>query len=163
MIVLACEGNTEVYLMESLLRNGQIHFSDRLFTGHPLHCPQALRKYRQRLLRLPFDEKIVVYRIGDTLKDKLDVRGMELRDIQEIKLCTRPEIEVLILLREGLYEAYAKTKSRIRPKTFLKEARPQIRVEEYFDKNDMVWAIMEYKRIARHRKGEGYLADLLVR
>ena len=75
MIVLACEGNTEVYLMESLLRNGQVHFSDRLFTGHPLHCPQALRKYRQRLLRLPFDEKIVVYRIGDTLKDKLDVRG----------------------------------------------------------------------------------------
>lgn len=160
MIILACEGKTEVYLMMSLIEKGIICFDAPIFLGKPLVMRQ-IQKYKAVILTLPINEEIIVYRIGDTLTDELDLRGFELRNIKEVKICTRPEIEMLIIIEEGLLHDYEKVKSRIRPKQYLFSKRPDIDVEDYFDSHDMSRAILEYKRVFTHRKGEGFLADLL--
>ena len=160
MIVLACEGNSEVYLLRSLIEKGMIVFDSQIFMDGPIYARQ-IQRYKALLLTVPTTEEIIVYRIGDTLTDELDLRGFEARSITVKKICTKPEIELLIIIQEGLLNAFEKSKSFIRPKEFIKMHRPKIDIKDYFNEHDMSESIRKYKQIKKHSKGLGYLADLL--
>ena len=104
MIVLACEGETEVKLIQSLMDKGQLTFSEEIF----MEGPQVIRqlnnlRFKPYINALPLDTPITVYRIGDTLRDKLSLEGFELRKdkIKTLKVCTKPECEILIIIDKG--------------------------------------------------------------
>lgn len=77
------------------------------------------------------------------------------------RYCTRPEIEILIIINEGLWHEYVKAKSHEMPKHFLKSRYPNLVSDDYFASHDMADAIRKYKSLQSHRKDELYLADLL--
>ena len=92
---------------------------------------------------------------------------------ETVKYCTLPELEMLLIISEGLVKEYEKVKSSVRPKKFAKE---HIRCNQkkydnssrfyrdYYgsDCGRLVRAIREYKRTrGSHRKDELYLADIL--
>ncbi|MGM9873489.1 MAG: hypothetical protein ACI31G_01025 [Bacilli bacterium] len=97
IILLACEGHSEVYLIESLMENGSLSFEYPLMLDKPCKIRQ-LSEIAPIIHSLPINEDIIVYRIGDTLKDELSKTGFEIREkhIKEYKVYTKLEIEVSV-------------------------------------------------------------------
>lgn len=79
------------------------------------------------------------------------------------KVCTKPEIEVLVIINEGIYPEYIKNSKKYRPKSFVNSKLKDFDIESYFYSNDLSNAIREYKRLKKHNKDELYLADLLTK
>ena len=120
---------------------------------------------------------VKVFRIGDKQNDKLSI-PKSLKNIvinSEIyKYCTKPELEMLLIINEGLEKEYEKVKSSQSPKDF---AKKNIRfngkkydqscefLEMYYSGNrvqNLIANIKKYKTYKRqHKKDELYLADLL--
>ena len=157
-----CEGNSELYLINDLIKKGYIVFEHELLGDKPHHVRQ-LRQLSPLINSLPIDEEILVYRIGDTLTDKLSFDGFELRKekMQVFKYCTKPEIEILIIINENLLEEYNKVSSKISAKSFIKPYMKKCSISDYFESHNVVNSIKEYKRIKTHNNDEFYLADLL--
>lgn len=161
-ILLACEGQSEVYLINNLIERGYISFTEPLMLEEPYHLRQ-LKEISPIINSLPIDEKIVVYRIGDTLKDEIDLSCFKLRqdNIKIYKVCTKPELEILIIINEGWYKEYQKESKEIGPKSFVNQRIPNYDPKSYFATNDIIGSIREYKRLKKHSKDELYLADFI--
>ena len=161
-ILLACEGKSEVYLLNGLIERGHLSFDCPLLLYDPIHLRQ-LTKIAQIINSLPINEEIIVYRIGDTLKDALSLSNLEMRSkyIKSYKYCTKPEVEILVIINEGLYDKYIKVSKTTKPKTFINKYMPSFDPSKYFHEHDMVYALREYKRIKKHKGNELYLIDLL--
>ena len=118
MILLACEGNTEVRLMRRLLDEEALVFRRRdIIDREPIHLRQ-LDAHRSVIALLPFHEPIDVYRIGDTLKDEFrwDPNSRRAKEglVHITKYCTKPESEILPILVQGWFADYEK--KRLSPK-----------------------------------------------
>lgn len=166
MIVVACEGNSEVKLMSLLLEEQRLIFSSRDILDHrPFHIRQP-KAIATVLNDLPLREEITFYRIGDTLNDKFDLNCFgELRKehIKVVNVCTTPEIEMLIIICEGLFNDYSKNKNEYSPKEYVKTfVKGYVSFDDYIKNHDMIFAIKEYKRLKKQRrKDDLFLADLL--
>ncbi len=117
-----CEGTNEEKLVELLLDNNKLKIKRSELIG--------LKPYNIRQLNNPtiinelirYGERVIVYRIGDTQKDKLKIpiilkNIISSKDIY--KYCTKPELEILLIINEELYQDYLKSKKR--PKDYAKE------------------------------------------
>lgn len=89
------------------------------------------------------------------------------------KYCTKPELEILLILSEGLYDNFQKVKSSKKPKDFAKEnisiGRTKYKNQtkfyaDYYGSNVdlLVEAIRKYKSLNKNKKDELYLCDLLA-
>ena len=117
---------------------------------------------------------MLVMRVGDKQNDQLTIPVDYRSKISGVeKYCTLPELEMLLLISEGLVQEYEKVKSAVKPKSF---AKANVRLgrkrydnstqfyQDYYggDCEKLKKAIREYKRIrGSHKKDELYLADLL--
>ena len=120
--LIMCEGTNEEKLVELLLDNNKLKIKRSELIG--------LKPYNIRQLNNPtiinelirYGERVIVYRIGDTQKDKLKIpiilkNIISSKDIY--KYCTKPELEILLIINEELYHDYLKSKKR--PKDYAKE------------------------------------------
>ena len=120
---------------------------------------------------------VKIYRVGDKQKDKLII-PQDLKSIvsnSEIyKYCTKPELEMLLILNEGLEKEYEKVKSSQSPKVFAKknikyngkmyDQSSEFLLEYYgsYNAKSLISNIKKYKKYKRqHDKDELYLADIL--
>lgn len=171
--LIMCEGPNEVTVLNLLLNNG--HFSIdrddildlRIFHARQIHNNMAV----QTAIRM-YPDNITVLRIGDTLTDELKIPKEFKGKIVEVKkYCTKPELEILFIIADGLIKDFNKHKSKTSPKSYSKE---KIKLgkktydctsafyNEYFSDCEMLKnAIIEYKRTHKHQKNEYFLADLL--
>ena len=161
-ILLACEGQSEVYLLNGLIKRGYLSFDCPLLLDEPIHLRQLV-KIAPIINSLPVDEEIIIYRIGDTLKDDLSLTKFKMRSehIKTYKVCTKTEVEILVIINEGLYSEFSKAPKNTKPKSFIYEYMPSFDPSIYFLEHDMTNALKEYKRIKKHHKNELYLIDLL--
>lgn len=176
-ILLLCEGPNEETIMNILLDNNCLKFKRADLIGLRPY-PRILKAQMiQRELKM-YGEPVIVYRIGDTLlKEDLDIPN-ELKGIilkKNISLyCTKPEIEMLLILNEGLERDFEKVKSSTKAKTFAKQhiiyngkrydQSSQFFIDYFSGKNikRLVNSIKKYKSYKKHRsRKELYLADLL--
>ena len=117
---------------------------------------------------------VQVLRIGDKLNDELKIPKEYKGKVTSIeKYCTKPELEMLLIISEGLNTDFEKEKSKKSPKSFCKEKVVYNRTrydnstafyhEYYGDRIDLlVDTIKRYKQLkGKHQRGENYLADLL--
>lgn len=121
-----------------------------------------------------YPDEVHVLRIGGGQNEKLEIPSEYKDKITLVeKYCTKPELEMLLIISEELADEYEKVKSKMKPKTFAKD---NIRCgrrkydnstafyEEYFgpDCEKPVDAIKAYKQHnGSHKKDEHYLAELL--
>ena len=69
-----------------------------------------------------FGNDVMVMRVGDKQTDRLIIPADFKGKICEVeKYCTLPELEVLLIISEGLIKDYEKVKSTVKPKDFAKE------------------------------------------
>lgn len=178
-ILLMCEGpNEEVLINELLNANALCITRDDLIGRRPYPIRQLNNPTIKTELK-HYGLPVKIYRIGDKQTDKLII-PRELKNIisaKEIyKYCTKPELEMLLILNENLEKEYEKVKSFQSPKTFAKKNikyngiaynQSSLFLEMYFGGSNvkkLINSIKKYKTYKRqHDKDELYLADLLKR
>lgn len=172
--LIMCEGPNELAVINILLENDALKLNeDELLGLTPYHARQISTAQVQTALDIYPGSDVVVMRVGDKQKDELRIPKEYREKIQCVeKYCTKPELEILLIISAGLVAEFEKTKSTLRPKDF---AKANIRIgkkgydnsskfyKDYYedDCNKLISAILEYRRIKAHEKDELYLADLL--
>ena len=174
--LIMCEGSNELAVINVLLDNNCLKFTrDDLLNLTPFHARQiASSGAVKTALNIYPGNDVKILRIGDKQSDRLRIpKEYENQIVQVEKYCTKPELEVLLIIAEGIYSEYNKEKSAISPKEFAKQNivfnhkrydNSTVFYREYFGKDVsvLVNALNEYKRIHRsHKRDELYLADLL--
>ena len=174
--LIMCEGPNELGIMRILLENDKLIFGeDDLIGLEPYHARQITSngQIRTQLNMYPGND-VLVMRIGDVQNETLKIpEDYKEKIIKVEKYCTKPELEMLLIISEGLVAEFEKTKSNVTPKKFAKQhiwcGRKKYDnstqfYNDYYGLNPdaLVEAIKEYKRIkGAHKKDELYLADLL--
>lgn len=160
MIILACEGDTEVQLIKSLMEKKQLSFEDEILRDGPIKMRQ-LDKVAPLIHSLEQNVPITIYRIGDTLRDELSLKDFKVRakNITQYKVCTKPECEILVIIAKGDFKKFQTSKEK--PKTFCKINYHQFDAITFFQNNDMLPYIAAYKHLKTHEKDEYYLDDLI--
>ena len=170
-LLVLCEGPNEKKIVELLLRDNRLLFNTEDLIGLvPYHARQLDSPVVQSALNMysgPFD----IYRIGDTQTDKLRIPGHLKSRIGSIsKICTKPELEILLIINENLIHVWQRSEKR--PKDFAKkEIQFQRRrydnssqfYEEYYGRRIdlLIENLKEYKRTKRHDRDELFLADFI--
>lgn len=164
--LILTEGRCELALLTVLINQGlfKIDVSDML--DEKVFHKRQLDEYIYTLIRsLPKSEKITIIRIGDTMKDEIKISANYLAwFVDEVKICTKPELEILIILNEGLLKEFNKTS--VKPSIFLRMQKIGYSKNyeymcAYFAQINLQELLQEYKRIKHHLKDEHYLADYL--
>lgn len=170
-----CEGSNELEIMRILLNNDKLIFGeDELIGLTPYHARQLSNSQVRTELNMYPRNDVLVMRIGDVQNDTFKIPNDYKKKIVEVrKYCTKPELEMLLIISEGLVSEFDKIKSKMSPKEFAKKhikcgrrkydnSTQFYRVYYGTNPDKLVKAIKEYKRIKGvHKKDEQYLADLL--
>lgn len=172
--LIMCEDPNELAVIRILMKNNLFKYKEEDLIGlTPFHARQLDAPQIKIELNMYLGEfKIIL--IGDTHKDAFKIPS-EYRDriISIDKYYTKPELEMLFIISENLTKEFEKVKSKASPKEF---AKSYIKYNRKKYKNDtdfyyhyygdrpevLCEAIKTYKRIKKHKKDEGYLADLLM-
>lgn len=165
-IACICEGAAEAAIIDILLDNALLIFSrSEMLDESVIRCRNA-RRFEERYLRKGFDNQISVVRILDSRREEFRLSKAYSHKIDVINVITAPEIEMLIIHNEGVYEQFKRSKKS--PSEFCKtelrmhEVKSYEFVKKYFhDSEILVNAIKKYRRTANIPKGEYTLLDLL--
>jgi F0F1-type ATP synthase gamma subunit len=166
--LILLEGGTEKALVEILIEQQLFIISiDDMLDMQPLLYRQIENSMPHALIRqLPSDEKVQIIRIGDKMSDKIKIpNDIKHKIVSVIKYCTKPELEMLIIISEGLYDEYQKFKKVLKPSEFVKSKikynKSYSWVKNYFQEKDIYKILKIYKQKAKHKKEEKYLFDLI--
>ncbi len=173
--LIMCEGPNELEVIKILLENDCFTFSmDDLLGLVSYHARQIKGSGQVQTALNMYPGKVVILRIGDKLSDKL-VIPKEYKDkiISVEKYCTKPELEILLIISENMTMEFEKVKSKKKAKTFAKEnircGRKPYKNDTAFYRNYygsniqlLVNSIKDYRKYqGAHKKDEHYLAELL--
>nr|WP_297767946.1 GNAT family acetyltransferase [uncultured Butyrivibrio sp.] len=175
-LLVMCEGSNEKKVMDILLEHGCLTFSEDNLLGLSIFHARQIKNNAQVKLELNmFPGEVEVLRIGDKQNEKLDIPKDYKTKITKVdKYCTKPELEMLLIIAEGKLKDYEKVKSKVSPKEY---AKANIKLgkqaydnstqfyEDYFGDNVevLVDAIKQYQKLRgkAHGKDELCLAELL--
>lgn len=177
-LLIMCEGPNELKIIDILLDNNMLIFSRNDLLGlEAYHARQISSSSAiKTALNIYPGNDVRIIRIGDTQNDTIKI-PLEYKNKFSPdpikKYCTKPEIEMLLIISEGLLQEFTKVKSSVDAKTFAKQnilfnrrkyKNDTAFYENYYGQNPelLKLAIEEYKRKKHsHKKDELYLADLL--
>lgn len=174
-VLMMCEGSNELEIMKILLEHDCLKYSvDDLLNLTPYHARQIEKNSAVKTALNIYPGKVKILRIGDALNEKFKIpKDYRNQIIGVEKYCTKPELEMLLIIAEQLTQEFEKVKSFMKPKNFAKQHITSGRrhydnssgfYTDYFGNHveSLIASIKEYKRIkGKHNKDEGYLADLL--
>ena len=122
-LLIMCEGPNELKIINILLENRKLKFtSDDLLGLVPYHARQIKSSGAVKTALNLYPDEVHIMRIGDGLNEELKIPTEYKDKITLIeKYCTKPELEMLLILSEELADEYEKVKSRVKPKEFAKE------------------------------------------
>ena len=123
MRLIMCEGPNELKVMNILLENDALIFTEDDLLGLTAYHARQIKSSTQvrTALNLYPGNDVLVMRVGDKQTDKLTIPTDSKEKITGIeKYCTMPELEMLLIISEGLVKEYEKVKSRTGPKDFAK-------------------------------------------
>lgn len=173
--LIMCEGPNELAIINLLLDANLLYFTRDDLVGLSAYFARQIEKsvMVQTQLKL-YQDEIEILRIGDKMSDKLKIpKAYEARILSITKYCTKPELEMLLIISEGLFDDFNKVKTTQKPKNFAKanvkcgKNRYNNATQFYIDfygGNEalLVRSIKEYAQKNKSHKGdEHYLAELL--
>lgn len=173
--LIMCEGPNELEIIKILLRYGCLKVTPEDLLGLvPYHARQIKTSAVVQTALNIYPGEVAVLRIGDTLNEKLQIPEKYQEKIVSVKkYCTKPELEMLLIISEGLTKEFEKVKSKEKAKSFakanIKLGRRAYKNDtdfytEYYGENPqkLVDSILQYRRQkGSHDKDEHYLAELL--
>lgn len=173
--LIMCEGPNELAIVRILINSGLFIYSESDLLGlTPFHARQISTSGQVKAELNQYNDKVEIIRIGDKQSDTLKIPA-EYKDkiISVKKFCTKPELEILLIIAEGLWDEYIKVKSKVKPKEFAKK-NISINGKRYDNSTEfynlyfadrqrlLCDVIRKYHKLNKsHAKDEGYLAELL--
>lgn len=175
-ILLMCEGPNEEAVMNILLDSQALIFNKSDLIGiKPYHIRNLNHPIIRQELKL-YGKPVKIYRIGDTQNDSFSIpeelKGIVLKK-NIYRFCTKPEIEMLLILNESLEKKFEKVKSTMKAKDFAKQnviynghrynQSTEFFYEYFGGKNvkKLISSIKRYRSYKKHKKNELFLDDLL--
>lgn len=173
--LIMCEGPNELEVVKILLEHNCFSFTeDDLLGLVPYHARQIKSSGQVQTALNMYPEEVTVLRIGDKLSDKFQIpKEYQDKIVSVKKYCTKPELEMLLIISENMTNQFDKVKSTKKPKTFAKEnikfgrrtyKNDTAFYRDYYGDNPslLIDAIKQYRRHnGAHQKDEYYLEELL--
>lgn len=132
-IACICEGGAETAIMDILLSHDLLIFSkEDLLEEEILRCRKAA-DFEKQYLKKQFDSKISVIRVLDRDNENFNVSKPYKEKIEIVNIVTSPEIEMLIICNENMYEEYCKVKSNLTPSNFCKQYISNLKYNKKMD------------------------------
>lgn len=173
-ILIMTEGTCEQEFLNILLERDLLKFRiDDLLMDKIYHARQIEGEILGFIQSLNPNDEVIIYRVGDKMKDKLKIPSQLMKEKinSEIKICTLPEFEILLILNDNYYEEYLKSKSNFKPSEFYKKKNKSFSktrkfINEYFSSlsNEEIINLIDLyvlKRSHSHKKDELTLKELL--
>ena len=161
-----CEGSAEAAIIDILVDYGLLIFPrEEMLDEKVIRCRNA-KRFEEQYLRKGFPAQISIIRILDSRREEFRLSRAYEHKIDVINVITAPEIEMLIIHSEGMYDRFKRSGKK--PSEFCKAELKMERVKSYEFVKDyfrnpqkLVDAIRAYRRTANIPKDEYSLADLL--
>lgn len=173
-ILIMTEGPDELAFVNVLIKKGILKFpKDELLMEKPFHLRQIKGEVLGYIQVLSQGDKVIIYRVGDKLSDKLIIPPQLLDDKIEkkIDICTLPEFEILFIINEGMYDEFQKVKSNTKASEFYKSKNKRYKkqssfVYEYFNQmtNAEIYNLINLyvkKQGKNHNKSQKTFLELL--
>lgn len=163
--IIVCEGRAEEVIVRKLMDADALVYP----TANIVDVTRTRRAadIQDGFLNYDYDWPVCIARVLDSRKEKFRL-GNLYRDRYQVKsYITHPEIEVLVILREGQWTGWQKVRRQLKPSDYckqrlgLREIKTDGFLKEYWDVDSIKRAASEYKRRAVIPKGELCLADLI--
>ena len=121
--LIMCEGPNELEIIRMLLEHDKLVFTeDDLLNLVPFHARQIEKSAAVKTALNLYHGEVQVLRIGDKLGEELKIPKAYKSQITDVrKYCTKPELEMLLLISEHIESSFEKVKSVVSPKLFCKE------------------------------------------
>lgn len=156
-VLIMTEGSDELAFLEVALDKGLLKYKKTdLLYEEIIHARQIREDLIARIQQLDPNVKIKIVRVGDKLSDKLRIpKEIKRRVIDTVDdYCTTPEFEILMIINEGLFEAFDKTKSKRKPSEFYMAKHPDYHkskawVADYFESlsiDELTSLLKEYEK-----------------
>ncbi|MCD7892491.1 MAG: GNAT family acetyltransferase [Erysipelotrichaceae bacterium] len=171
-LLVLCEGSNEKKIIDLLLENNKLIFTQEDLVGLVTYHARQLNASILIPVLSIYQGSFDIYRIGDKQNEILKIpKSLKHRIGSVTKYCTKPELEVLLLINEGMYYNYLKNGNN-KPKQYAKEHiifnkqkydNSTYFYQQYYENSidNLVDNIKKYKTLKEHKKDELYLADLL--
>ncbi|MCD8398340.1 MAG: hypothetical protein LUD12_14370 [Lachnospiraceae bacterium] len=166
-VACICEGSAESAVIERLLQEDKLIFTNKNLLDNEIIRRTNSKDFEMKYLSREFSEKVTILRILDSRREKFKIsKAYENKVGSVINIITAPEIEMLIVLSEGRYDDFKK--SKMKPSDYCKVVLKMKRVKTYnfvmnyfSDVDKLINAINEYHRISYIHVDEYCLYDLL--
>jgi hypothetical protein len=165
LVLFSCEGKAERLILSKLRQEKRL-----LCPGESIVDFTSLRSadsIENRYLGLDYDQQLIIVRVLDSRSERFKLSRLYRGRFPVFSVYTRPEIEMLAIIKEDRFVEYDKVKSRVKPSQFCKEALGIARIKDtafldtYWNADELSRAIREYRRIKQIKSGELCLADIL--
>ncbi len=173
--LILCEGTDEKAIIDILLDKKKLIFDRSDLVGSVVYHARQIKNpvIIKELER--FNKPVTTFRVGDKQSDKIEIPSHLKKILAQnriFKYCTKPELEILLIINENLVDKFKKSKqsadnfakSNIKFKGTSYSKSTKFYNEYYGGNriNNLVSNLIEYKRThKKHKKDEKYLADLL--
>ena len=170
-IACICEGGAERAIIDLLLDSHKLIFErEDLLEEQILRCRNG-KEFQERYLRKGFSEKITIYRILDSRRENFNISKAYMPKVEVKNIITAPEIEMLIICKEGRYKDYQNEKRKnpnLKPSSYCKSALNYKNVKSYdfvlkyfFNMDELINTLHKYRKISKIPKNEKCIFDLL--
>lgn len=160
----------EEAILDVLLDNKLLKLSKKDLLENKVHRTRSAKNFFDKHMRLSFSEKVYIYRILDSKRESFTIPKKierEYRGKFEVKnVITAPEIEILVIISEGQYSKYQK--SKLKPSEYCKQILKIQKIKEYkyvyeyfSDISRLLDAITKYRELVKKDSEYQMLYDLL--
>ena len=113
-IICSCEGAAEKAIVDLLLDNGKLCFNRSALIDGECTRIRTGNKIGETFLTRAYNKNIIILRILDREKEKFSLPKVYVlnRNIEIISVVTKPEIEILHIIAEGLFEDFQRATKR---------------------------------------------------
>jgi len=173
--LIMTEGKDELILINIFIEKSIFKYKkDQLLYETPFHARQLndKRAIINAIRQISPKERITNFRVGDKLSDKLTIPSDLKSKIEKVsKICTLPELEILIIINERMLSQFEKVKSKQKASDFCCMhvkgfSKSSTWYEAYFEKLtgvEIVALLKKYKkqRMKSHHKDQFCLTKLI--
>ncbi|WP_165247981.1 hypothetical protein [Adlercreutzia sp. ZJ141] len=162
-VVFVCEGTFEEVAVRILEDSGAFVFPSENIVG--ITRSRKAKDVTAEFLNMDYDWPITIVRVLDSRKESFELGKLYRDRFPVVNVLTHPEIEMLIVAREGKFADFSKRK--MRPSDYCKQVlgfsgvKSRKFLERYWNSDSLAAAAREYKRTAKISKDEVFLADLI--
>lgn len=161
-VLFICEGTAEKVVLNKLLDAGVLNIPQERIID--ITRVRSAKKIELNYFNVDYELPVKIVRLLDSLNEKFKSSKLYEGRYSVIDIHTRPEIEMLLILKEGEYEAWKKSNKK--PSDYCTEnlkmgdIKSTPFLEEYWDVRSIMQVAQLYKEIHAFARGELCLRDL---